>query len=188
MQFSKLFKIITVVTAVLALIFFILYKTYLTTLWFSLTMTFGTIFYHFAMRLTVGTVADRIFRNGINTQSSWFREKPFERKLYKLLRVKEWKRFVPTWDSQKFSLEQNDAQKIIENMCSAEVIHEIIVLLGYASLLFCFLTPDPKGDIAVFAITAFFAGLCDTFFVILQRYNRPRMIRFLARYGQNFEK
>lgn len=188
MQFSKLFKAITVITAALALIFFILYRSLLSTVWFSLTMTFGTIFYHFAMRLAVGTVADRIFGNGINTQRSWFREKPFEKKLYKLLRVKEWKRFVPTWDPQKFSPEQNDAQKIIENMCSAEVIHEIIILLGYASLLFCFLTPDPKGDFAIFAITAFFAGLFDSVFVILQRYNRPRMIRFLARYGQKSEK
>lgn len=181
MQFSKLFKIITVVTALLALVFFILYKAYLSTLWFSLTITFATMFYHFAMRLTVGTIVDHFTKNGINTQSRWFCETKLEKKLYKLLRVKKWKHFIPTWEPQKFSLEHNDMKKIIENMCAAEIIHELIILLGYASLLFSFFTPDPKRYVFIFVITAFFAGLCDTFFVILQRYNRPRMVRLYKR-------
>ena len=105
MQFSKLFKIITVVTAVLALIFFILYKTYLSTLWFSLTITFATMFYHFAMRLVVGAVVDHFTKDGVNTQSRWFCETKFEKKLYKLLRVKKWKHLKDitvniSWDIQ----------------------------------------------------------------------------------------
>lgn len=144
-QFSKLFKIITVVTAVLAPVFFILYKAYLSTLWFSLTITFATMFYHFAMRLTVGTIVDHFTKDGINTQSRWFCETKLEKKLYKLLRVKKWKLFVPTWQPQKFSLEHNDMKKIIENMCAAEMIHELIILLGYASLLFSFFYARPKG-------------------------------------------
>lgn len=181
MQFNNLFKTITVVTAVLALIFFILYKAYLTTLWFSLTITFATMFYHFAMRLTVGRAVDLITKDGINTQSRWFCETKLEKKLYKLLQVKKWKHFIPTWKPQNFSLEHNDMKKIIKNMCAAEIIHELIILLGYASLLFSFFTPDPKSYIFIFVITAFFAGLCDTFFVILQRYNRPRMVRLYKR-------
>ncbi len=177
MQFSKLFKAITIALAVLALICFIFYRAVHTVLWFSLTITAATAFYHFAMRLAVGTVVDTLTKNGINCESRWFCEKKFEKKLYKLMQVKKWKHFIPTWEPQKFSLEHNDMKKIIENMCAAEIIHEIIILLGYVSLLFIFFTPDPKEYIWIFAITAFFAGCCDAFFVILQRYNRPRIVK-----------
>lgn len=177
MQFSRMFKIITVVTAALTLIFFILYRIYHAVFLFSITITVATMFYHFVMRLAVGTAVDALTKNGINCESRWFREKKFEKKLYKLLKVKKWKHIIPTWEPQKFSLEHNDIKKIIENMCTAEIIHEMIILLGYVSLLFSLFTPDPKENLLIFVITAFFAGCCDAFFVILQRYNRPRIVK-----------
>ncbi|MGN1305550.1 MAG: hypothetical protein ACI4YB_11015 [Oscillospiraceae bacterium] len=177
MQFSRLFKAITVLLAILSFVFFVLYRTYHTVPLFSLTITAATMFYHFVMRLAVGTAVDALTKNGINFESRWFREKKFEKKLYKLLKVKKWKHIIPTWEPQKFSLEHNEIKKIIENMCAAEIIHEMIILLGYVSLLFSLFTPDPKENLLIFVITAFFAGCCDAFFVILQRYNRLRIVK-----------
>lgn len=177
MQFSKLFKAITIALAALSVLFFILYGKTHAVIWFTLTITAATTFYHFAMRLAVGTVVDMLTKNGINCESRWFCEKKFERKLYRFLGVKRWKHFIPTWEPQKFSLEHNDMKKIIENMCAAEIIHEIIIVLGYAPILFSFFASDPEDYIWIFAITSFFAGCCDAFFVILQRYNRPRIVK-----------
>ncbi len=73
-------------------------------------------------------------------------------------------------------------------MCAAEIIHEIIIILGYASAAFSLLTPDWKGYIWIFLITAFAAGLCDVPFVILQRYNRPRILRVMKIYKLGSEK
>ena len=57
----------------------------------TITITVGITLYHFAMRLAIGTVVDLIMKNQADHQNAWFREKSFENKLYKLLRVRVWK-------------------------------------------------------------------------------------------------
>lgn len=61
---------------------------------------------------------------------------------------------------------------------------ELIVVLSFTSLLFAV----PFGAFWVFLITAVLAALLDSTFVLLQRYNRPRMVRLMekqkrGRYG-----
>ena len=55
------------------------------------------------------------------------------------------------------------------------------MVLGFASLLFCFAFEDPLANLAPFLITAILAGLYDLQFVILQRYHRPQLLRLMQR-------
>ncbi|MBQ7937605.1 MAG: hypothetical protein IJ283_09655 [Oscillospiraceae bacterium] len=48
---------------------------YKSSLLFSLAITFGVTFYHFAVRLVIGYSVDRIFKNGINYKKRWFSPK-----------------------------------------------------------------------------------------------------------------
>ncbi|MBQ8612822.1 MAG: hypothetical protein IJ416_01225 [Ruminiclostridium sp.] len=170
-----------IVFSVLTIISLVFYMIYNNIPWFSITLTMFTISYHLIMRLAVGTVIDILTEKGLNHNSLWFREKSFEKALYKRLGVKKWKHIIPTWEPERFSVEENNMKKIIENMCAAELIHEIIVLLSWATLFFSLFTPDWKIYIWIFVGTAFLAAGCDMFFVILQRYNRPRVIRLYER-------
>ena len=150
---------------------------YKSSLLFSIAITFGVTFYHFAMRLFVGYSVDRIFKNGINYNSQWFSPKKFEPHLYKKLHVHKWKEKVPTFDPEQFDIEKHTFDEIISSMCVAEIVHEAIFILA---LLPVFLS-IPFGEFWVFLITSVLSAAFDLIFVILQRYNRPRIIRLLHR-------
>lgn len=182
MQFRTVFKCITILFSVLAIICFVIYLKVPTVFWLVIMIVMFTTSYHLIIRIVVGTLIDVVTYKGINVESAWFKERKFEKKLYKIIKVKKWKHIIPAWQPEIFSLSHYDLKKILENMCAAEIIHEIIIILGYASAAFSLLTPDWKVYIWIFFITAFAAGLCDVPFVILQRYNRPRILRIMKIY------
>ena len=89
--------------------------------------------------------------------------------------MKNWKKRLPTYDPRQFSLKENTAQQVVRNMCGAEIVHEVIIVLSFVPISFSFLF----GEFPVFLITSILAALYDSIFVIVQRYNRPRLIRIL---------
>lgn len=131
-------------------------------------ITCGTTCYHFAMRLLVGTLVPPV-----KGTARWFRPKRWEAPLYRFLRVKHWKKHLPTYDPRQFSLQKYTAEEIVRNMCGAEVVHEVIMVCSFLPLLMVPLF----GEFWVFFITSLLSALFDSLFVMAQRYNRPRMER-----------
>lgn len=142
-----------------------------------ITITIGVTLYHFIMRFAVGTIINIIMKNKANHNSIWFREKRFENKLYKLIRVKKWKKFLPTYNPETFNTSEKTVKEIVGASCQAEIVHEVIMVL---SLLPIILIPY-LGAPAAFIITSLLAMMIDSMFVILQRYNRPKLIRVMGR-------
>lgn len=120
---------------------------------------------------------------------SWFRGDSFPYRcaswkpaLYRALRVHDWQnkvpdmsRIVPKLIPAK-KLEGNFRERLprmIEETCVAEFIHFLLILLGFYALR---LWPGTGG--AVF--TAVYILLGNLPFLIIQRYNRPRLQRLLA--------
>ncbi len=149
----------------------------------SVVITLGISLYHFAMRLAVGYTVNFIMKNKANHNNAWFKEKSFEKKLYKLLGVKRWKKHLPTYSPETFDTTQKSVAEIIGATCQAEVVHEIIMVL---SLLPITLIPFLGGAVA-FIITSFLAMAFDGLFAMLQRYNRPRLVKVMARLEKNNE-
>ncbi len=144
----------------------------------AVTVTVGITFYHFAMRLAVGTVVNSVMKNQANYKNVWFREKGFERELYKMMRVRKWKKYIPTYDPDTFDASQKTVKEIIGATCQAEIVHEVIMvfsLLPIASIPFL-------GGAAAMIVTSVLAMLFDSLFVILQRYNRPKLVRVMERF------
>lgn len=141
-------------------------------------ITVGVTLYHFIMRLTIGTAVNIIMKNKANYENLWFREKSFESKLYKLIGVRKWKKHLPTYAPDTFDTKANTVSDLIGATCQAEIIHEIIMLL---SLLPMVLIPI-LGGAAALIITSVFAMLIDSAFVILQRYNRPKLVKIVKRF------
>ena len=146
----------------------------------TLTIMLGVTLYHFAMRLLVGTVVNGIMKNKANYKNIWFREKRFENKLYKLMHVRKWKKYLPTYDANTFDTSQKTVQDIAEATCQAEIVHEVIMLF---SLLPIVTIPFLGGAVAMI-ITSILAMLFDSLFVILQRYNRPKLIKVMKRFNK----
>ncbi len=147
-------------------------------LWLTLSITFGTIFYHFAMRLAVGGILHPLHRRHINTEHFWFRQKRFETRLYSVLNIQKWKLSVPTYNPDDFSLEQHTPSQIVRTMCVSELVHECNVLLSFVPLL----AVPVFGEFRVFFLTSLAAAGYDMLFVLLQRYNRPRMARLAEKW------
>ena len=146
----------------------------------TLTIMLGVTLYHFVMRLLVGTVVNGIMKNKANYKNIWFREKRFENKLYKLMRVRKWKKYLPTYDVNTFDTSQKTVQDIAEATCQAEIVHEVIMLF---SLLPIVTIPFLGGAVSMI-ITSILAMLFDSLFVILQRYNRPKLIKVMKRFNK----
>ena len=142
---------------------------------FSVAITFGTIFYHLGSRLAVGHIINAKYHNCMDYTKKWFAEKSFERKLYKTLRVKKWKKRLPTYNPQDFDLKNLSAAEIVQVTCQSEIVHEINMVLSFIPVVFSVWF----GSLGVFVITSCAAFLFDCIFVIIQRYNRPRLIRLI---------
>ena len=145
--------------------------------WLSLTIAAGTAEYHFLMRLGIGSLFSRLPGSWRDHRKAWYRPRDFEPGLYRMLKVRRWKNRLPTYDSQAFDLRLHSLEEIVAETCQAEVIHEVIALFSFLPL---FAIPW-LGAPWVFCITSLIAAGFDLTFVILQRYNRPRLLRVLNR-------
>ena len=142
---------------------------------FSLAITFGTIFYHLAIRLAVGLLIDAKYHNQMDYTKKWFQEKSFEQKLYRRLQVKKWKNRLPTFTPQEFNLTSRSLTEIVGATCQAEAVHEVNLILSFVPVVFSIWF----GSLGVFLLTSCAAFLFDGIFVIIQRYNRPRLVRLM---------
>lgn len=174
---KKTLKRITAILLVLSVVFVLLNFYLKTDLFLILSITFCTALYHFAMRLFVGEICNKFIEPNLKCNSKWFKEKKFEKKLYKLLKVKKWKKFAPTYSPESFSLKDNSKEDIIRTMCGAEVVHELIIVFSFLPIIFSGLL----DSFYEFLFTSIIAALVDSVFVIIQRFNRPRVIKLLKR-------
>lgn len=137
-------------------------------------ITLLTTSYHFIMRLIVGEVTNIIYKKRtFNQNSLGFRMYDFEQKLYLFLKVKKWKGYVITAKPEYFDIKQNTLDELLHSVMQAELVHRIIMPLSFMPMLLII----PYGTPLVFVTTSVIACMIDLQFVIIQRYNRPRIIK-----------
>ena len=144
-------------------------------IFFSLAITFGTIAYHFVMRIFVGGIVHMIMHNKADYNKNRYKLRPFEEKLYKKLKVKNWKKKMPTYAPELFDVKKHSFDEIAQAMCQAEVVHECIAVFSFLPLV----TVPVFGSFWVFLITSLLSACLDLSFAIIQRYNRPRIIKLI---------
>ena len=144
-------------------------------------------FLHCALYLAItGIIA---FLVGRIVPKSWFqadrfpyRYYPAEQKLYRVLGVKGWQSKVPDMSrifpalmpAKKLTADTfADLPRMIQETCVAEMIHFLLSLSGLACLV---IWPGAGGII----LTTVYILLGNLPFIIIQRYNRPRLQKLLA--------
>lgn len=140
---------------------------------YSAAITFGTLAFHIIMRLLVGTIVDCVMHNQADYNRKWFQLRSFEEKLYKKLKVKKWKDKLPTYDVDTFSVQKKTFDEIAQATCQSEIVHEINMVVSFLPLFATYLF----GSFMVFLIISTLAACFDLLFVIMQRYNRPRLVK-----------
>lgn len=171
--FPIVIKTAAFVTVLLTLCMMVIYGIWHQDWMLTLAISFGTTAYHFVMRLTVGYIVPKLTDYDFDYRHRWFQSGSWEPAFYKKLNVRRWKGKIPTYAPQQFSLTENTLHRVIQNMCGAEVCHEVIMVMSFLPLL----TVPVFGAFPVFFITSLLAALYDGIFVMAQRYNRPRLVR-----------
>lgn len=147
---------------------------------FWIGMVTFTIMYHFWVRIIMGNVL-KLFKKHITYKQYFFKEKKFEKKFYDLIKVKSWKDKVLTYAPQEFDLKENSLETVANNMAKAELDHWINSLISISTIFFGFFS----NVFWPFIVSAIFAMAFETQFIVLQRYNRPRVVKIIEREEKN---
>ncbi len=126
-----------------------------------------------------------------------FKEHKFESSFYRKIKVSKWKDKLPDAgklihfqrDSLPEDIDQNYINRFITECCIAELGHLTVGILGFASLFFVFLIPgDNKLEhLGVFLLLSIMDLFIQLLFVIIQRYNRPRLIKLRKLYNHGYK-
>ena len=174
---AKTMKRVSVISLLLTICFFILYRITDYRILFSFIITFGTIAYHFIIRLMVGVVVDMIMHNKADYHKKWYQVSDIEMKIYQKVKVKKWKSKMPTFNEDTFDVSKHSWDEIVQATCQSELVHEINVIFSFlaivASIWF--------DSFWVFLITSTLGAIFDLMFVIMQRFNRTRILKMKKR-------
>ena len=172
---AKIMKRTAWISLVSTVILAILYRNMGNGWILTLAITFGTISYHFVMRLLVGTVVNLLLNNHVDYRKQWYRVCAIEEKIYKKLKVRKWKGKMATYDPSCFDRKLHSWDEIAQATCQAELVHELIIVLSFLPVF----AAIPFGALPAFMTTSILAACFDTMFVIMQRYNRPRIMKMI---------
>lgn len=169
---------VIVITVIVSIICFILYygNIYKNNIILWTGITAFTIMYHFWGRIILNNVS-KLFKKNINYKQWLFKERKLEKKLYKILRVKDWKGKALTYNPESFSLKEHSLEEIANTMAKSEVDHWINEAISLSTMLFAIIW----GKFWIFCLTAVAAMIFDSQFIIIQRYNRPRIVKILEK-------
>ena len=176
-SFAYVVKSTAVVTSLVTVLLVLLYNHHQKTWLLSAAISFGTTAYHFVMRLAVGYIVPKLTHYNFDYRCRWFQPRVWEPVFYRKLKLRNWKGKLPTYAPGQFSLKENTLHRVIQNMCGAELVHEIIMVLSFLPLL----TVPVFGAFPVFFVTSLLAALFDSIFVMAQRYNRPRLVKIFEK-------
>lgn len=174
---AKIVKGIAAFSLAATVILAISYKVTSSGILLPLAITSGTIAYHFVMRLMVGLAFHATMRNKADYRKRWYQVSKREMAVYEKLKVKQWKRRMPTYDPALFDPRLHTWEEIVQAMCQAELVHEMIAVLSFLPIL----AGIWFGEYSVFIVTSVLSAACDMVFVIMQRYNRQRVMKLLNR-------
>ena len=173
----KLMKLITAFSFIATILSIILFCRFNKSIYLTLAVTFGTISYHLGIRLLVGLFYNTIMKNHADYTKKWYQIHSWENKLYQLLKVKTWKDRMPSYNPEIFSNKKHTWDEIAQSMCQSELVHETNIILSFVPLI----ASIYFGSFCVFLITSVCGAVFDLLFVIMQRYNRPRIVKIALR-------
>lgn len=171
-KFLKAAPVVFLAGTIAAVVF---YQRTSSEIWLTFAITFGTTTYHFIMRWVVAFIYNSIMHNKADYRKRRYRVSEAEKKFYEKLRVKKWKKFMPTYNPCLFDPKQRTWDEIAQATCQAELGHETIAVLSFVPIL----AGRWLGGYPAFVITSVLAAMFDMIFVIMQRFNRQRILKLI---------
>ena len=89
------------------------------------------------------------------------------------MKVKKWKNKMPTFDEDTFDITKHSWDEIVQATCQSELVHEINVIFSFLAIV----ASVWFDSFWVFFITSMLGAMYDLMFVIMQRFNRTRILK-----------
>ena len=121
----------------------------------------------------VGVVVDMIMHNKADYHKKWYQVSDIEMKLYQKMKVKKWKNKMPTYNADIFDVSKHSWDEIVQATCQSELVHEINVIFSFLPII----SSIWFDSFGVFLITSTLGAAFDMMFVIMQRFNRTRILK-----------
>lgn len=172
--------IATIAFLIMYVLFDFLYRYTANRLIEILSIALLMCFYYFAVRTVIAPIVSTIFykcSDKLNYNNSFFREKKIEKPLYKILNVKRWKNKMITYNPDAYNIKNHTLDKIVLETCLSEIIHVVLIFLNFVPLLFAI----HYGYFVVFLIASILMVCFEIMFIIIQRYNRPRLLKLMQK-------
>lgn len=155
-------------------------------MWFIIKMTLLNIAFwfilHFGIAGMITALPHRVTGGLLNPDKPFFRVRPGEMRFYRRIGLPRWKDRLPQHNSDfdKRHLAHCVTEEYLSEYlfitCKAEIIHYLIAVFGFLSLLFSLLCDDPAENLPIFFWIALIIGACNIPFSLIQRYNRCRLL------------
>jgi len=141
----------------------------------ALRVFFTLFIYHVAVRIIWGlAVVDRIPLERFNPDRKRYQRKGFETAYLKKVKVRKWKDSLPVAHPELWDVRERDMDDIVRASCQAEMDHDGNILLSLITIFFA----RDAASLKLLLFTALSAAFVDYLFVLIQRFNRPRFIRY----------
>ena len=117
----------------------------------------------------------------------------WEMRFFRKIGLPKWKdrlpQFNPEFDKRHLKSGRDTAylDRFLFITCRAEVIHYVIGVLGWVSLVFCLLSADRTAWLIRYAVIALAIQLANLPFAWIQRYNRKRLLSVRKRLSLRIE-
>lgn len=153
-------------------------------IWFAVDKNTSSAFYitriilayHIAIRMIWGYIIGKVPLTAFHPEKEYYKMREWEASLYNKANVKSWKNKMPVFKPELWDIRTNSGIDIIRATCQAELDHVGNILLSLLTIFF-----SRKSSIQfVIIITAINASTFDLIFVMIQRYNRPRLMRIMV--------
>lgn len=102
----------------------------------------------------------------------WFNQSNLEKDLYKKLKIKGWKNKLPTYDNSMFKIKSGSKEDVIKLMIQSENVHLLLIFLSYIPLFWS----NFFGHLGMMIVMSFVFSIVHIPFVMVQRFNLPRII------------
>ena len=155
-----------------------------TAFWFGL---------HFGTAGAVCALPKDVQTQWFDPNRRFFTVSDWEMRVFRKIGLPKWKdrlpQLNPEFDKRHLKSGRDTAylDRFLFITCRAEVIHYVIGVLGWVSLVFCLLSADRTAWLIRYAVIALAIQLANLPFAWIQRYNRKRLLSVRKRLSLRIE-
>ena len=170
----KVMMFTAAISAALAVVFFALTRKFylLNEVWEPFFVFFLVMAYQCGIRLIINSSIKDGTSHIFKPESFWFRCHAGEDGMLKLLKVRNWKHDLASYDAELFSEKTVVNTVILQNTCFMELLHELDIIAGLMSLVFLILPGNTTISIVLIIVLNVIFVLLDIRIIALCRYDR----------------